>query len=327
MTVDQLVFWRDRTTRLLVGQFGVVGSSGPGGNGSVVFTEGWDSVTNRMRRRALVTGTGIFNFQSFEGTVPDYFFAGQYPPFAVSADSFKVRIQDEVGFESHPGGNGSVVFTEGWDSVTNRMRRRALVTGTGIFNFQSFEGTVPDYFFAGQYPPFAVSADSFKVRIQDEVGFEYVSGVGVVNAAWGIMINFSNLLLGAPAGTLNDGHIGFQWFQTGNNPTNIRAVAAADDGTNLFDADTGIAAVVGTIPTMHHLRVDFNFVAGTIEYYIDQMLVATFTVGSGVLGGTSVSNYRYGVGVNAANGSACAGHYAVLGEPGGFWHNIMPTVS
>ena len=111
---------------------------------------------------------------------------------------------------SGPGGNGSLVTTRGWDATMKRQRRRDLVTGTGIFNFQAFSGFQMAHDYAAMYP-LQGAPNGMIVRMRDTVGCEYVSGAGVSRVGFGLASAWSNLLLGAPAAVLDDGFIGFLW--------------------------------------------------------------------------------------------------------------------
>lgn len=219
-----------------------------------------------------------------------------------------------------PGGHGSVVVTRGWDSTLKRQRRRDLVTGTGVQNYQSFSGLVaqhdPSAFFPLQGPP-----NGLIYRIRDCVAAEYVSGGGILRVGFGVGLLWSNLLRGAPGQPLDLGFIGFLWYQVGAVSTNWRAVAADHVGTNRFDVDTG--KVAPGVP--YNLRVDFDGRIGqrNITYFIDEVQVAQFTPGDNVLGGSSTAILNLFVGANAQLGNACAVHYEMLSD-GGWEFLVQP---
>ena len=81
----------------------ITGSSGPGGNGSLLTARGWDSTLKRQRKRDQVTATGAANFQAFTGVVsqhdPSAFFPLQPP------NGLIYRIRDCIAAEyvSGPG--------------------------------------------------------------------------------------------------------------------------------------------------------------------------------------------------------------------------------
>lgn len=221
-------------------------------------------------------------------------------------------IVGEVSIVGSSGPDGTLVTTRGWDATAKRQRKRDLATGTGINHFQAFSGVQQSHDYSALFP-LQGAPSGLIMRIRDSVAAEYVSGSGVSRVAFGLGINWSNLLLGAPATTLDDGFIGFLWYQVGAVSTNWRAVAAAHDGTNLFDVDTGIVGP-GIIP--YNLRVDFDGRVGqrNITWFIDEVQVAQFTPGNNLVGGTDTSPSRVFVGVNAQNGNVCASHYEMFGE-------------
>ena len=139
------------------------------------------------------------------------------------------------------------------------------------------------------------------------------------------MLDWSSLLVGFPGAALDLGFIGFLWHQGGAVATNLRAVAANHLGVNRFDVTTAIAAVVTTTPVFHNLRLDFHGVSRTIIYYINEVVVATYTPVAGDLGGGSTVAYRFGLGVNAQDGNVCSGFRDTIGGAG--WiHDVNPTM-
>lgn len=177
---------------------------------------------------------------------------------------------------------------------------------------QAFTATISDADPANFMPTMPPS--NMIYRIRECIAAEYVSGANISRAFWGLFLTWSADLRGAPAALLDAGAIGFLWRQNGAGNTNWRAIAAAHDGTNLFDKDTG--KVANLIP--YNMRVDIDGRVGqrNIRYYLDEVEVAKFTPANDVMGGTNITDYRLGAAVNAQNGNVCAIHSEMLGEHG-----------
>ena len=211
---------------------------------------------------------------------------------------------------SSNGAAGTAVVTRAWRSLLKRRTERNQLTASS--NFQVFKGIVSNRDPAALFP--LMPPSNLIYRIRAGVAAEYVSGAGVSRVGWGVMKTWRETLLGAPSAALDPGFIGFLWYQVGASSVNWRAVAADHAGTNLFDVDTG--KVAPDVP--YNMRIDFDNRLGErkILWFIDEVEVASFTPGDGVLGGTDGATMRMGLGINAAAGNVCAGHYEMLGEIG-----------
>jgi len=241
----------------------------------------------------------------------------------MSRTEFLVSLQDQavrniVGNPTlisgtGPGGSGTAPITEGWNNTYKRMLREIDLTATGPSHFQRFDGIVPYRKADAMMPPNPPTDMIYRVR--ETVGAQYVSGAGVSRVGWGHTIGWSNNFPGAPpAGNLDPGFIGFLWYQVGATVANWRCKAAANDGTFLFDFDTGLPGD-GVIYT---LRIDIDNRLGqrNIKYYVDEALVATFTPASGVLGGIDTSDPRFGIGINCQQGNRALALHGMLGQQG-----------
>lgn len=226
------------------------------------------------------------------------------------------RVQNIVGSptlvgSAGPGGCSTTVITEGWNATHKRMLREVDFTASS--DCQRYDGIVPSRTAEGLFPPNPPT--DMVYRLRDTVGAERVSGGGVVRVGWGQVMTWSHLFPGAPpAGNLDPGFIGFLWYQTGATAANWRCKAAANDGTFLFDFDTGMPGD-GFI---YNLRMDLDNRIGqrNIRYYMDEQLITTFTPANDVLGGTDTSDKRFGLGVNAQAGNRLRAFNQMLGKEG-----------
>jgi hypothetical protein len=211
-----------------------------------------------------------------------------------------------------PGGNGSVVHTRAWNAALARQTHRVQTTATGIFHFQAMNAVIVQADMGGLMPLMPPSDQIYRIR--EGIAGEYVSGPGVSRVFWGLFKTWTDDLLGQPGMALDPGAIGFLWWQDGAVGTNWRAVAADHAGNNRFDVDTGKPAQL--IP--YNFRIDFDGRVGErkILYYVDEVLVATYTPDDDELQGTLTSQVKLGMGVNAENGNVCAGHKQMLSEHG-----------
>ena len=211
-----------------------------------------------------------------------------------------------------PGGGGSSVTTRGWRSTLKRMTRRDEVTGFGAAHYQVWQGITAQHDPAAFFP--LMPPNNMIYRVRGGIAAEYVSGTGVSRVGFGVMKNWKETLLGAPAALLDPGFIGFLWYQSGSTSVNWRAVAGNHAGDNKFDQDTGQTAP--DVP--YNMRIDFDGRIGkrVITWFIDEKQVASFTPGDDVLGGGDVARMRMGLGVNSQNGNVCAGHSEMLGQIG-----------
>ncbi len=212
---------------------------------------------------------------------------------------------------SGPGGCATVVVTEGWNATMKRMMRVVDMTATS--NCQNYTGVVPQRTAEGMFAPNPPTDMIYRLR--ETVGAEYISGAGVSRVGWGQVMTWSHLFPGAPpAGNLDPGFIGFLWYQTGSTVANWRCKAAGNDGTFLFDFDTGLPGD----GFVYNLRMDLDNRIGqrNIKYYVDEELVATFTPADDVLGGTDTSDRRFGIGINCQAGNRARAFHAALSETG-----------
>lgn len=213
-----------------------------------------------------------------------------------------------------PGGGGVRLTSKGWSALLKRMTRREQITANPGNGYQVFDGANAEHDPSAFYPLFP--PNNLIYRIRAGIAAEYVSGTGVSRVGWGVMKGWSDAAgVGAnPTAPADIGFLGFLWYQTGSTAVNWRALAADHAGVNQFDKDTGKTAP--GIP--YNMRIDFDNRIGKrkILWFIDDVEVASFTPGDGVLGGTSTQALRFGLGVNARDSNVCAGHTQMLGEHG-----------
>ncbi|KKL57741.1 hypothetical protein LCGC14_2232410, partial [marine sediment metagenome] len=87
---EHLVYYRDcGTTKRLLGNPGIVGSSGP--DGTVDDTRAWRSTLKRQTRRVEVTGTGIFHMQAYYGVTPQRDPSGFMPLMPPTDMIYRIR--------------------------------------------------------------------------------------------------------------------------------------------------------------------------------------------------------------------------------------------
>lgn len=217
-----------------------------------------------------------------------------------------------------PGGCAAIVITEGWNATHKRMLREIDMTATS--NCQRFDGVVPWRTAEGMMPTQPPSGLIYRMR--DQIGAEYVSGAGVSRVFWGQVMTWSHLFPGAPpAGNLDPGVVGFLWYQTGATSANWRCKASANDGTFLFDFDTGLP---GDGP-LYNFRIDLDGRLGqrNIKYFVDEVLIATFNPPDDVFGGLNTSDRRLGLGINCQAGNRAIARHGMLGLAG--WQHFIQS--
>jgi hypothetical protein len=217
-----------------------------------------------------------------------------------------------------PGGCSTLVNTDGWNATYKRMLREIDMTASS--NCQNFDGVVPWRTAEGMMP--AQPPSGLIYRVREEVAAEHVSGGGVSRVFWGQVMTWSHLFPGAPPfSTTDPGMIGFLWYQTGATAANWRCKASANDGTPLFDFDTGLP---GDGP-LYNFRIDFDGRLGeqNIKYYVDEVLIATFNPPDDVFGGLNTSDRRLGIGINCQGGNRARAFHAMVARHG--WQHYIQT--
>ena len=216
----------------------------------------------------------------------DFQYLTSSPPFATTIlltgnESILYGRADMVGTKGGGGTVSSDIRSWGWWSAISRysMRQRivGLTSGAGG-TYQGFR-----FFKMGVLPPlladpkFSPTAGRGVWRVADMVSFSKENAHGAVRAWWGLACDTNNDLTKNPTPFIGFRVSGPSGLTTGT----WGASVVKDDGTTfLYNVDTHIPA-----DALHELAIELDGAKHLIRFFIDGVLVGSYSPGNGTLSG------------------------------------------